>query len=64
MKYLLLFLLLGLALWAKTPNFKEIEAMPSSYAKDYYIWRFISEKKTSKKEALQAYQWTKKRATN
>jgi len=32
--------------------------MPSSYAKDYYTWRFISEKSTSKKEALAAYRWT------
>ena len=61
MKHLLLFLLLGVRLWAETPNLKEIKAMPTSYAKDYYIWRFISEKKTSKKEALQAYQWTKRK---
>ena len=62
MRYLLIFLLLGLAIWAKAPNLKEIETMPTSYAKDYYIWRFISEKKTSKKEALQAYKWTKKKS--
>jgi len=60
MKYLLLFLLLGLKLWAEIPNLKEIKTMPTSYAKDYYIWRFISEKKTSKKEALQAYKLIKK----
>ena len=60
MKYLLLSLLLSLNLWAKTHNLKEIEAMPSSYARDYYIWRFISEKKTSKKEALQAYKLIKR----
>jgi len=60
-KKLLLFLLLGLALHAKTPSFKEIEAMPSSYAKDYYTWRFIQEKSSSKKEAIKAYQWTKRK---
>ena len=62
MKYLLLFLLLSLALWTKSLNLKEIEAMPTSYAKDYYIWRFISEKKTSKEEALQAYKLAKKKS--
>ena len=61
MKKLLLFLLLGLALQAKSPSFKEIEAMPGSYAKDYYTWRFIQEKSSSKKEAITAYQWTKRK---
>ena len=37
--------------------------MPSSYAKDYYTWRFILEKKTSKKEALKAYKWTKRKSS-
>ena len=36
--------------------------MPRSYAKDYYTWRFILEKKTSKKEALNAYKWTKRKS--
>ncbi|CAA6808977.1 MAG: Soluble lytic murein transglycosylase precursor (EC [uncultured Sulfurovum sp.] len=36
--------------------------MPSSFAKDYYTWRFISEKETSKQEALKAYQWTKRKS--
>ncbi len=36
--------------------------MPSSYAKDYFTWRFISEKKSSKKEALEAYLWTKRKS--
>ena len=52
MKQLLLsFFLLSLVLQAKTPSFKEIEAMPSSYAKDYYTWGFIQKKETTKKEA-------------
>ena len=36
--------------------------MPSSYAKDYYTWRFISEKETSKQDALKAYKWTKRKS--
>jgi len=36
--------------------------MPSSYAKDYFTWRFLLEKKTSKKEALEAYKWTKRKS--
>ena len=63
MKQLLLFLLLGLALWAKAPNLKEIEAMPSSNAKDFYIWRFISDKKSNKEEAIKAYTWAKRKSS-
>lgn len=40
-------------------SFKEIEVMPTSYAKDYYTWRFLQEGNTSKEEALLAYEWTK-----
>jgi len=36
--------------------------MPTSYAKDYYIWRLIQEKETTKKEALKAYSWTKRKS--
>lgn len=43
------------------PSFEEIKVMPSSYAKDFYIWRLIQEKKTTKKQALDAYQWTKRK---
>jgi len=60
-KHLLLFIFLGLALHAKSPSFKEIEVMPSSYAKDYYTWRFLQEKTTTKKEAVTAYLWTKRK---
>jgi soluble lytic murein transglycosylase len=35
--------------------------MPTSYAKDYYIWRLLQEKKTTKKEALEAYSWAKRK---
>ncbi len=40
---------------------KEIESMPKSIAKDYYIWRFLQERNTTKEEALQAYQWIKRK---
>ena len=36
--------------------------MPTSYAKDYYIWRLIQNKKTTKKEAIKAYKWTKRKS--
>ena len=63
MRQLLLFFSLGLVLLqAKSYSFKEIEAMPSSFAKDYYTWRFISEENSSKQEALQAYEWTKRKS--
>jgi len=58
----LLFFTFSIA-WAKSHyTFEEIKVMPSSYAKDYYTWRFISEKTTSKKEALSAYKWTKRKS--
>jgi soluble lytic murein transglycosylase len=60
-KKLLLFLFLGLALQAKTPSFKEIEVMPSSYAKDFYTWQLLQEKSTTKKEAIKAYLWSKRK---
>ena len=61
MKLFLLFLLLGVVLQAKGLTFKEIESMPSSYAKDFYTWRFLKEKTTTKKEAIKAYLWTKRK---
>jgi len=61
-RFFLLFLLFTLALFSEKISFQEIEKMPSSYAKDYYTWRFIQEKSTKKKEALKAYQWTKRKS--
>ena len=46
----------------ENPSFNDIKNMPTSYAKDYYTWRFILEKRTSKREALIAYKWTKKKS--
>ena len=36
--------------------------MPNSYAKDYYTWRFLLEKTSTRKEALEAYKWTKRKS--
>ena len=57
---IVLFLLISIAYANLT--FGEIQKMPTSYAKDYYTWRFILDKNSSKEEALQAYQWTKKKS--
>jgi len=43
------------------PTFHEIKQMPSSYAKDYYTWRYISEYATSNTKAREAYLWTKRK---
>jgi len=59
-KTALIFIALTLSLLSDgfNPSFKEIEVMPKSISKDYYIWRFLKEKKTTKKEALEAYRWS------
>ncbi len=54
-------MLLSIAV-AQAHSLKEIKAMPKSISKDYYIWRFIGDKKTSKKEALEAYKWTQRKS--
>jgi len=51
----LLLLISPLHLEAKIYSLKEIEKMPKSIARDYYIWRLLNETKVSKKEALKAY---------
>ncbi len=54
----LFFLLLGSTLLfaGKIFTFEEIHAMPQSVEKDYYIWRFLSQRTTSKQEAQQIIQ--------
>ena len=61
--FLLLFFFFQTYLYAQSPSFHEIEVMPSSYAKDYYTWRFLQEKNTTKKEAIKAYKWTKHKSS-
>ncbi len=54
-KFILLsiFIYLGFAsiLNAKTYSYSQVHAMPTSIEKDYYIWRFISQRSTSQSEA-------------
>ena len=57
---IVLFILLSIA--KANYSFSDIEKMPNSYAKDYYTWRFILDKNSTKEEALHAYQWTKKKS--
>jgi len=37
--------------YAKTFSYSQVHKMPMSIEKDYYIWRFLSQRSTSKKEA-------------
>jgi soluble lytic murein transglycosylase len=57
---IVLFLLFSIA--HANYSFNEIKEMPNSYAKDYFTWRFILEKETSKEEAEEAYRWTKRKS--
>jgi soluble lytic murein transglycosylase len=41
---------------AKTLSFNEVHNMPQSVEKDYYIWRFLSQKNTSASEAKKIIQ--------
>ncbi len=55
-KYLFLTLLASftlstVALEAKTLTYSEVHKMPQSVEKDYYIWRFLSQKNTTSREA-------------
>jgi len=47
-------------LFAKVPTLQEINDMPQSISKDYYIWRFLKEGNPTKEEALQAYNQIKR----
>jgi len=53
MRYLLIVILLCSALLqAKSFSYSQIHQMPKSIAKDYYIWRLLKQKKTTKTEAV------------
>jgi soluble lytic murein transglycosylase len=63
MKHIIvLFFLIITQSYANNFSFKELEAMPKSIAKDYYTWRFLQERNTTKEEALKAYEWTKRKS--
>ncbi|MEA1879445.1 MAG: lytic transglycosylase domain-containing protein [Campylobacterota bacterium] len=48
---ILLLLLLQTNAYAKNFTYLQVHKMPKSVEKDYYIWRFLSQKNTTKKEA-------------
>jgi len=48
-------------LQAKIYSLKEIESMPKSISKDYFIWRFLKEGNATKEEALKAYSLVKRK---
>ena len=54
--YLRLAILLSLllspsVLLGKTFTYRQVHSMPMSVEKDYYIWRFLTQRTTTKKEA-------------
>ena len=57
MKFRFLFILIGIFLFtvldAKTFTYSQVHRMPKSVEKDYYIWRLLSQKSTTKQEAQQ-----------
>jgi len=56
MKTLLLLLFFSALLTAQIYTLNELDKMPKSIAKDFFIWRFITESNSSKETALNAYQ--------
>jgi len=60
--FLALIVLNTTLLQAKIYSLKEIESMPKSISKDYFIWRFLQEGNTTKKEALKAYNLVKRKS--
>jgi soluble lytic murein transglycosylase len=49
--FLLLLSLLSSSIYAKNRTFAQIHKMPQSIEKDFYIWRFLQQKNSSKAEA-------------
>ena len=47
----LLTLSVSLMLQAKTFSYKQVKSMPLSVEKDYYIWRFLNQRSTTRSEA-------------
>ena len=50
-RFILIFSLFVMALEAKTFTYWQVHQMPKSVEKDYYIWRLLSQKNTTKQEA-------------
>jgi len=60
--FLALIVLNTTLLQAKIYSLKEIESMPKSISKDYFIWRFLQEGNATKEEALKAYSLVKRKS--
>ncbi len=54
LKGTLLSIILSSTLYGKLYPLNEIEKMPKSIARDYYIWRLLNESRPSEDEALKA----------
>ncbi|HIP62192.1 MAG TPA: lytic transglycosylase domain-containing protein [Sulfurovum sp.] len=50
---IVLMLLLGIGVTAKTFSYEQVSSMPKSAEKDYYIWRFLNQKSTTKKQSIE-----------
>ena len=61
-KTILVFIFTTTVIYAKVFSLEEIKKMPSSYSRDYYIWRFLNETKPDKSEAIEAYNLTKRKS--
>ncbi len=61
LKVFIVFIFLNISLLNATIySLQEIEKMPKSISKDYYIWRFLNEGNITKDEALTAYKLVKR----
>lgn len=56
MRILCLSLLFGVSVWASDITLEFLESKPKGLARDFYIWQFLSNDKTTLKEALKAYE--------
>ena len=61
-KAILVFIFTTTIIYAKIFSLDEIKKMPSSYSRDYYIWRFLNETKPNRDEALEAYNLAKRKS--
>lgn len=52
----MLFCALGIQAHAKEIDIKFLESKPKGLARDFYIWRFLSDENTSLQDALKAYE--------
>ncbi len=61
-KAILVFIFTTTTIYAKIFSLEEIKKMPSSYSRDYYIWRFLNETKPNRDEALEAFDLAKRKS--